>query len=65
LVIQAPGLKRIPIDILLEIKEKIQEMYVPIVVDLIDCASFHDSFHFNIETDHDVLLRPAKNYSIV
>ena len=55
LVIRTPTLNKLPIDIYLDLKEKIQESNIPIVVELFDWARLPESFHKNIEAKHEVL----------
>ena len=47
--------EKIPIDILMELKEKIRDSNVPILVELFDWARLPESFHKNIEACHEVL----------
>ena len=54
LVIIASDGKKIPIDILMELKEKIRDSNVPILVELFDWARLPESFHKNIEACHEV-----------
>lgn len=55
LVIRMPGLERMPIEIYMELKEKIRESNVPIVVELFDWARLPESFHNNILQKHEIL----------
>lgn len=55
LVIMGKDGKMIPIDILVELKEKISESNIPILVELFDWARLPESFHQNIEACHEVL----------
>jgi predicted nucleotidyltransferase len=55
LVIRTATLQKMPIDIYMELKEKIQESNIPIVVELFDWARLPQSFHKNIEAQHEVL----------
>jgi predicted nucleotidyltransferase len=59
LVIRSRDLQKIPLDMLLRIKEKIQESNIPIVVELFDWARLPESFHRNIEAQHEVLYSNA------
>lgn len=61
LVILDRNLKEIPIDVFISLKEKIRESNIPILVDLFDWARLPESFHYNIEADHEVLFR---NYEL-
>jgi predicted nucleotidyltransferase len=55
IVIRTTDLQRLPIDLYLDLKEKIRESNIPIVVELFDWARLPDSFHRNIEAQHEVL----------
>lgn len=55
LVIIGKDGKMIPTDILVELKEKISESNIPILVELFDWARLPESFHKNIEACHEVL----------
>ena len=55
LVLRTQNLEKLPIDILLEIKENIQQSNIPIIVELFDWARLPESFHRNIEAQHEVL----------
>jgi len=55
LVIRAPDLKKLPLNVFLDVKEKIRECNVPIVVQLFDWARLPESFHENIKAQHEVL----------
>lgn len=57
LVIRTPSLKSLPIDVFLDLKEKIQESNIPIVVELFDWARLPESFHKNIEAKHELLYK--------
>jgi uncharacterized protein len=54
LVIVTANRREIPIDILMELKEKIRESNIPIIVELFDWARLPESFHKNIEASHEV-----------
>jgi uncharacterized protein len=60
LVIRTSCLQKMPIDIYLDLKEKIQESNIPIVVDLFDWARLPESFHKNILAQHEVLFSNIK-----
>ena len=72
LVIRTPNLEKLPIDTFLEIKEKITESNIPILVDVFDWARLPESFHQNIESHHKLLFsnfpsnlnEPPVNYGI-
>lgn len=55
LVIKTGSLQKLPIEILLAIKEKIKESNIPIVVEIFDWYRLPESFHRNIEAQHEVL----------
>lgn len=57
LVIVTPTQEKIALDVLLDLKEEIQESNIPIVVELFDWARLPKSFHPNIEAQHEVLFR--------
>lgn len=56
-VIVAPTQEKIALDVLLDLKEKIQESNIPIVVELFDWVRLPKSFHPNTEAQHEVLFR--------
>ena len=70
LVIVTPDRQKLPIDVLTELKEKIMNSNIPILVDLFDWARLPESFHKNIEASHEVVYRydnpclnePEKDY---
>ena len=55
LVLRTPDLQKLPIDVYLALKEKIQESNVPVVVELFDWARLPETFHKNILAKHEVL----------
>lgn len=55
LVLRTPDLKELPIDIFIDLKEKIQESNIPILVELFDWARLPEVFHSNILAKHEVL----------
>ena len=55
LVIRSQNQEKLPIDILADVKEKIQQSNIPIVVELFDWARLPKSFQSNIEAKHEVL----------
>jgi len=55
LVIRSYNLQKFPIDVYLELKDKIQQSTIPIVVELFDWARLPLSFQHNIEARHEVL----------
>ena len=61
LVIITKDGEKIPIDILMELKEKIRDSNVPILVELFDWARLPESFHKNIEDCHEVFFPVPAN----
>lgn len=61
LVIISRDGNKIPIDIFMELKEKIIDSNVPILVDLFDWARLPESFHKNIEACHEVFFPVPEN----
>jgi len=57
LVIRGQNLQKIHLKVFLELKDKIQQSNIPILVDLFDWARLPETFHENIETMHEVLYR--------
>ncbi len=55
LVIRSKNLQQLPLDILLELKEKIQKSNIPILVEIFDWGRLPDNFHRNIENQHEIL----------
>jgi len=55
LVIRTPDLQKMPVEIFVALKEKIQESNIPIVVELFDWARLPESFHKSILAKHEVL----------
>lgn len=55
LVIRSKTLQPLPLDELLLLKEKIGDSNVSILVDIFDWARLPQSFHQNIEENHEVL----------
>lgn len=55
LVIRTGSLQKLPIEVLLEVKEKIQESNIPVIVEIFDWARLPESFHRNINAHHEVL----------
>lgn len=55
LVIRTPNLQKLPLEMLLELRRKIQYSNIPILVELFDWARLPESFHRNIEEKHEVL----------
>lgn len=61
LVIMSKDGKKIPMNILMELKEKIRESNIPILVELFDWARLPESFHKNIEACHEVFIPFPQN----
>jgi predicted nucleotidyltransferase len=55
LVVRSPNLQKLPVDVFMELKEKIQLSNIPIIVELFDWARLTATFHQNIEARHEVL----------
>lgn len=55
LVIRSHDLQKLPIDVLLDIKDKIRQSNIPNVVELFDWSCLPPSFQRNIEVQHEVL----------
>ncbi|MEN9416116.1 MAG: hypothetical protein RLZ62_2420 [Bacteroidota bacterium] len=55
LVIRTPDLRKIPVDVFLLLKDRIQQSTIPIIVELFDWARLPESFHRNIMARHEVL----------
>ena len=55
LVIRSKDRKKLPANVFMELKEKVTESNIPIVVELFDWARLPESFHHNIEAQHEVL----------
>jgi uncharacterized protein len=55
LAIRNHHLQKIPIDVYIDLKDKIQQSTIPIVVELFDWARLPQSFQRNIEARHEVL----------
>lgn len=60
LVIRTPDLAPLPIPVLTELRTKIQESNIPILVELFDWARLPESFHRNIEAHYEVLFSNFK-----
>ncbi len=61
LVIRTPNQQKLPIDLYLELNEKIKESNIPILVDFFDWSRLPESFHKNIEANHEVLFSNIEN----
>ncbi|MEO7445719.1 MAG: nucleotidyltransferase domain-containing protein [Ferruginibacter sp.] len=54
LVLRSHDGEKLPIDLLVTVREKIQESNIPILVELFDWARLPESFRSNIELHHEV-----------
>ncbi len=61
LVIVTPDRKKLPVDVLMDLKEKIRESNIPILVELFDWARLPESFHKNINSCHEILFSVSYN----
>ena len=59
LVLRTKNLQKLPIDIFIELCEKIRDSNIPILVELRDWATLPESFHKNIEQQYEV---PFSNF---
>jgi uncharacterized protein len=59
LVIRTKNLEKLPIAIFLDLKEKIRESNIPIIVELFDWHRLPASFYKSIEAQHEVLYSNA------
>jgi predicted nucleotidyltransferase len=55
LVVITPNREKLPVEILMELKEKIRDSNIPILVELFDWSRLPQSFLDNIEACHEVL----------
>lgn len=55
IVVRGTNLQQMPIDIFMQLKEKIKYSNIPIVVDLFEWTRLPESFHKNIEANHEVI----------
>ena len=53
--------EKVPMNILMELKVKIRESNVPILVELFDWERLPESFHKNIEACHELLFPNPEN----
>ena len=60
LVIRTSDLERMQPDIFFDLKDKIRESNIPIVIEIFDWAMLPPSFHKNIEAQHEVLFSNLK-----
>lgn len=61
LVIVTHDRKKLPVDVLMDLKEKIRESNIPILVELFDWARLPESFHKNINSCHEILFSVSYN----
>jgi uncharacterized protein len=54
LIVRTRNNEKLPTEVLLELKDKIRNSNIPILVDLFDWSRLPDSFHKNIEACHEV-----------
>jgi predicted nucleotidyltransferase len=54
-VVRYKNLEKLPQKVFMQLKEKIQQSNIPILVELFDWARLPESFHRNIEARHEVL----------
>ncbi|MEO7119641.1 MAG: nucleotidyltransferase domain-containing protein [Ginsengibacter sp.] len=54
LVVRSKDCQKLSSDIFMDLKEKIRESNIPIVVELFDWARLPESFHHNIEAQYEV-----------
>ena len=55
LVLRSQSLDKVSIETLKELKEKIRESNIPIIVELFDWARLPESFHNNIMANYEIL----------
>lgn len=61
LVVRTRDGEKLPIELLMELQEKIRDSNVPILVELFDWARLPASFHKNIEACHEVFFPVPEN----
>jgi predicted nucleotidyltransferase len=61
LVMITPTREKVPVDILMGLKDKIRDSNIPILVELFDWARLPESFHNNIVACHEVLFSSLVN----
>ena len=61
LVVRTQDGEKLPIELLMELQEKIRESNVPILVELFDWARLPESFHKNLEACHEVFFLIPEN----
>lgn len=65
IVMRGKDLSPIPIDTFIDLREKIRESNIPILVDLHDWAYLPATFHKNIEQQYEVLFDNMNYISII
>ena len=55
LVIRSANLKRLPLEVIGGLTEKIKDSDIPILIELRDWATLPESFHKNIQQEYEVL----------
>ncbi len=55
LVVRSKDLTQLPIEVLVDVKERIRESNIPIMVQVFDWARLPATFHSNINAVHEVL----------
>ncbi len=55
LVLRTPDLSPLPMEVLVTLKEKLQDSNIPVMVDLFDWARLPSAFHANILNTYEVL----------
>lgn len=61
LVIRTSTLEKLPSPVYFDLKEKIEQSTIPIIVELFDWARLPQSFHANIEAQHEVFFSSIKH----
>ena len=54
LVVRSPDLKKLPVGVINDIKEKIKYSNIPIIVEVFDWSKLPESFHDNILKQHEI-----------
>lgn len=61
LVLRGKDVQKLPLEVISNLKEQIQESNIPILVELFDWARLPESFHYNIEAQHEILFSSLKD----
>ena len=61
LALRAPGLRAIPLDAILGLREALSDSAIPFLVEARDWARMPDSFHEEIERSHVVVVGDSEN----